>query len=133
MVAMSILAIGIFAVMQMGLLAQRNITSGNIVTTATLLAQSELEKIKNHPSLIGLQDDFAADPDPHDPFQISYDFSDPLAGEFDQPAGANCETAAFDGSGTCLAMVTVAWKRGGGGRGGRGQVQLRSLTYGGSS
>ncbi len=129
-VAMSIFAIGILATMQMGLLAQRNITSGNIVTSAVLLAQTELEKIKNHGSLIDLGDAFDSAKSAHGPFRISYTFHDPLSQEMDAPAQANCETGAWDGSGSCMAVVTVSWRRGGGGRGGKGQVQLTSLTHG---
>ena len=58
MVALSILAIGILATMQMGLLATQNITSGNIVTQAVLHAQGELERVKAHGSLVELKEKF---------------------------------------------------------------------------
>lgn len=132
-VAMSIFAIGILATMQMGLLAQRNITSGDIVSRAVLLGQSEIERIKGHSSLIKLQDTFNSDHNHGGILTVDYFFSDPLADEFESPKRENCETASFDGSGTCLAVVTVSWKRGGRGRGGKGQVQFRTLIHGGGA
>ena len=126
--AMAILSIGILCAMQLGLLAKRNISTGNIVTQAVLLAQTEIEKIKTHRSLIDLKDTFSVDPDPQDYLNIAYQFIDPLAEEVDRPISENCETSDYSGSGTCLAMVTVSWKRGGGGRGGRGEVQLKTLV-----
>ena len=126
-VAMSILSIGILGVMQMGLLATRNITSGNIVTQAVLHAQGELERIKAHRSLAELNERFPGAPRKHGYFMVSYNFVDPLAEQIDQPVSINCETLAYDGSGSCLAEVRVSWKRGGGGRGGRGQVVLKTM------
>ena len=127
MVAMSILSIGILGVMQMGLLATRNITSGNIVTQAVLHAQEELEMIKAHGSIAELKENFPEDPIKHGYFRVSYNFVDPLAEEIDEPGSINCETAAYDGSGSCLVEVRVSWMRGGGGRGGRGEVVLKTM------
>lgn len=139
-VAMSIFVIGILATVQMGFFAVRNVTSGNIITQATLLAQSRIEQIKNTENLKDLEDDFPAESDiiPQGgngqpivggaSFDISYTFTDPLAAE--TGGGANCEDGGNNGSGTCLAVVTVAWQRGGGGRGGQGQVQMHTLTHG---
>ena len=126
-VAVSILAIGILATMQMGLLATRNITSGNIVTQAVLHAQGEIERIKAHGSLANVKELFPEDPLRHGYFQVSYNFVDPLAEEIEEPGSINCATAAYDGSGSCLAEVRVSWMRGGGGRGGRGQVVLKTM------
>ena len=126
-VAMSILSIGILGVMQMGLLATRNITSGNIVTQAVLHAQGELERIKAHGSIAELKEKFPEGPITHGYFRVSYNFVDPLAEQIDQPVSMNCETSAYDGSGSCLAEVRVSWKRGGGGRGGNGQVVLKTM------
>ena len=127
MVALSILTIGILATMQMGLLATQNITSGNIVTQAVLHAQGELERIRAHGSLAELKEKFPEDPIKHGYFRVSYNFVDPLAEEIDDPVSINCETAAYDGSGSCLAEVRVSWLRGGGSRGGRGQVVLKTM------
>ena len=124
---MSILSIGILGVMQMGLLATRNITSGNIVTQAVLHAQGELERIRAHGALANVKELFPEDPRRHGYFQVSYNFVDPLAEEMDEPVLINCETLAYDGSGSCLAEVRVSWMRGGGGRGGRGQVVLKTM------
>ena len=126
-VAMSILSIGILGVMQMGLLATQNITSGNIVTQAVLHAQGEVERIKAHGSLAELKEKLPEDPIKHGYFMVSYNFVDPLAEQIDQPVSMNCETAAYDGSGSCIAEVRVSWMRGGGGRGGRGQVMLKTM------
>ena len=126
-VAMSILSIGILGVMQMGLLATQTITSGNIVTKAVLHAQGEVERIKAHGSLAELKEKFPEGPTKHGYFRVSYNFIDPLAEQMDQPVSMNCETAAYDGSGSCLAEVRVSWKRGGGGRGGKGQVVLKTI------
>ena len=126
--AMAILSIGILSAMQMGLLATRNITSGNIVTQAVLLAQVEIEKIRQHRSLADMQDAFSSDPNPHDYLQVAYQFVDPLSRELTGPKALNCGTGKFDGSGTCLATVTVSWRRGGGGRSGNGEVTLRTLV-----
>lgn len=128
--AMAILSIGILSAMQMGLLATRNITSGNIVTQAVLLAQSEIEKIQTQRTLIDLSETFAVDPNPQDYLKVAYQFIDPLAEDIVGPTAENCETSEFNGSGTCLATVTVSWSRGGGGRGGRGEVQLKTLLGG---
>lgn len=125
-VAMSILSIGIFGIMQMGLLATRNITSGDVVTQAVLHAQGVLEEIKVQ-SLADLKTIYSGEPQRHGYFLVSYDFSDPLAEEIDYPSSINCETSEYDGSGNCLAKVTVAWIRGGGGRGGRGEVVLKTM------
>ena len=111
----------------MGLLATRNITSGNIVTQAVLHAQGELERIKAHGSLAELKEKFPEDPIRQGLFRVSYNFVDPLAEEINEPASINCETATYDGSGSCLAEVRVSWMRGGGGRGGRGQVALKTM------
>lgn len=145
-VAMSIFVIGILATVQMGFFAVRNVTSGNIVTQATLLAQSRMEQIKNTENLrgkneTGLADNFPAESDvvPQSGngqpivggalFDISYAFADPLAD--DTGDGVNCEDGSdTSGSGTCLAVVTVTWQRGGGGRGGQGQVEMHTLTHG---
>ena len=126
-VAMSILSIGILGVMQMGLLATQNITSGNIVTQAVLHAQGELERIKAHGSLAEFKEKFPEDPIKHGYFRVSYNFVDPLVEEIDDPVSINCETAAYDGSGNCLVEVKVSWHRGLGGRGGRGQVVLKTM------
>ena len=139
---MSILTIGILATMQMGWFTVRNVTSGNVVTQATLLAQSRIEQIKRTTDLKDLPGDFIAEPNAavldgnEQPvvdsalFNITYSFSDPISG--DAPGGTlpNCATGSNDGSGTCLAVVTVAWQRGGGGRGGNGQVEMHTLTHG---
>lgn len=126
-VAMSILSIGIIGVMQMGLLATRNITSGDVVTQAVLKAQGELEEIKVHRSLADLKDNFPEEPRQNDYFRVSYDFLDPLAEKINDPSSINCGTTEYDGSGSCLAKVTVAWRRGGGGRGGSGEVVLKTI------
>ena len=125
--AMAVLSIGILSAMQMGLLATRNISSGNIVTQAVLLAQGEIEKIRLHRSVLDLKDTYSTDPNPFDHLKIAYRFEDPLAAEMTDPALANCGTGSYDGSNTCLAIVTVSWNRGGGGRGGRGEVRLKTL------
>lgn len=130
--AMAILSIGILSAMQMGLLATRNITSGQIVTEAVVLAQREIEKIREHRTLGDLKDTFTNDPNPHDYLKIAYRFVDPLAEELEDPTSVNCGTGEYDGSGTCLTTVTVDWRRGGGGRGGRSEVTLKTLL-GGSS
>ncbi len=70
---------------------------------------------------------FPEDPITHGYFRVSYDFVDPLAEEIDEPLLINCETASYDGSGSCLAEVRVSWTRGGGGRGGRGEVVLKTM------
>ena len=56
--AMAIFLIGILATMQMGFMSIRNVTSGNIVTQASLLAQAEIEKIKHTPNVRTLINDF---------------------------------------------------------------------------
>jgi len=132
-VAVSILTIGILAVMQMKVVSQRNISSGNIVTAALMLAHSEIERVKGTAEIIGLQDRFASDPNVHDPYLVEYSFADPLSETMQMPVYANCGTGLFDGSGSCLATVTVSWNRGGGGRGGDGEVQLRTMVYEGRS
>lgn len=124
---MSILSIGILGVMQIGLLAKRNITSGDVVTQAVLKAQSEIEEIKAHRSLADMREKYPREPRRHGYFQISHEFVDPLADEREEPSKINCETSEYDGSGTCLVRVTVAWKRGGGGRGGSGEVVLTTM------
>ena len=116
--AMAILTIGILGSIKMGMLATHNITSGNIVTQAVLLAQSEIEKINNHQSFADLRNIFSSDPNPRDHLKVAYQFIDPLADELADPISFNCGTDKNDGSGTCMATVTVSWKRGGGGRGG---------------
>ena len=127
MVAISILSIGILGVMQMGLLATQTITSGNIVTQAVLHAQGELERIRAHGSLAEVKEKFPEDPIKHRYFMVSYNFVDPMAEQIDQPVSINCQTSAYDGSGSCLAEVRVSWMRGGGGRGGRGEVVLKTM------
>lgn len=124
---MSILSIGILGVMQMGLLATRNISSGDVVTQAVLHAQGELEEIKAHRNLLNLKDTYSTEPQQHGYFLVSYDFSDPLAEEIDEPFSINCGTFEYDGSGRCLAKVTVSWTKGGGGRGGSGLVVLKTM------
>jgi prepilin-type N-terminal cleavage/methylation domain-containing protein len=142
-VAMSILTIGILSTLSMAYMSVRNTTSGNIVTQATLLAQSRIEQIKNEPDIKDLNTNFDDESDiipldgagqPMDgggTYSIAYTFTDPvqsiLAGG---GALANCGTGNNDGSGTCLASVTVTWQRAGGGRGGAGQVRLHTLTHG---
>jgi len=125
--AMAILSIGILAAMQMGLLATRNIVSGNIVTEAVLLAQSEIEKIRSHNSLVSLADTFPDKLHTSRYLRVGYAFVDPGLDDFDDPGLVNCETGTDDGSGMCIAIVTVSWQRGGGGRGGHGQVTLKTM------
>lgn len=132
-VAMSILTIGILAVVQMEIISQRNITSGNIITIATLLAHTEIERIRSSGDVTGLGNRFFTDPDPRDPFKVTYHFSDPHVDDYPQPLLANCETSLFNGSGSCLALVTVSWMRGGVGRGSFGSVTLKTMVHGGSS
>lgn len=127
-VAMSIMVVGILAVAQMKIISQRNVTSGNVVTIALLIAHAEIEKIRISEDIAGLQQSFSSDPDSHDPFKVSYTFSDLMAEAMDQPFQANCETGRYDGSGSCIAAVTVSWNRGTGGRGGAGSLQLKTMV-----
>ena len=122
-----ILSIGILGVMQMGLLAAKSITSGDIVTHAVLLAQGELEEIRAQQSLVILRSTYMSESERQGYFLVSYDFVDPLAEEADDSFSINCGTSDYDGSGTCQVKVTVAWKRGGGGRGGKGEVMLKTM------
>ena len=132
MVALSILSIGILATMQMGLLARYTITSGNIVTRAVLLGQSEVEKLKHFP-INEVREVFSDGVRRKGPFTVHYNFSDPLAGQWQNGRGFNCETTGQDGSGSCMASVTVSWRRGGKGRGAKGSVKFRTLLYGGEA
>lgn len=141
-IALSIFLIGILATMQMGLLSVRNVTSGNVITQATLLAQSRLEQIKNTANITTLNGSFPAEANvtPLDgngvpvqgaaSFNIIYTFTDPISTVIAGGNMPNCTTGANDGSGSCLAVVNVAWQRAGGGRGGGGQVVLHTLTHG---
>ena len=130
--AMAVLSIGVLSAMQMGLLATRNISSGNIVTQAEFLAQREIEKIRDYNSLADLQSKYFEDPNPHDHLIIAYQFVDPFKHVLSDTESGNCETGKHDGSGVCLVTVTVSWKRGGGWRGSRGEVQLKTLLAGSS-
>lgn len=142
-VAMSIFVIGILGTVQMSLWAVRNVTSGNIVTQATMLAQSRIEQIKNTSDIKDLTADFPAEvgviPQTGNgqpmvggaSFDINYSFTDPIATVAVGGAMPNCQSGSNDGSGSCLAVVTVVWQRGGGGRGGAGQVEMHTLTHGG--
>ncbi len=132
MVALSILSIGILATMQMGLLARYTITSGNIVTRAVLLGQSEVEKLKHFP-INEVREVFSDGVRRKGPFTVHYHFSDPLAGLWQEAYRYNCGTARKDGSGSCMASVTVSWRRGGKGRGAKGSVQFRTLLQGGEA
>jgi prepilin-type N-terminal cleavage/methylation domain-containing protein len=144
-VAMSILTIGILSTLSMAFMSVRNTTSGNIVTQATLLAQSRIEQIKNEPDIKDLDANFDDEADiipldgagqPMDgggTYSIAYTFTDAVKTSWGAGvvgALANCATGNNDGSGTCLASVTVTWQRGGGGRGGAGEVRLHTLTHG---
>lgn len=126
-ISTSILAIGVLATMQMGLMATRSIISGDVVTQAVLHAQGELEEIRARKSLTDLKAIYPGEPQRQGYFLVSYDFVDPLAEEIDDPLSINCGTSEYDGSGNCKAKVTVAWKRGGGGRGGSGEVVLKTM------
>jgi len=112
-----------------------------------LLAQARVEQIKHVIDVKDLPGLFVAENDvvPVDGggtaivgggiFDIAYAFTDPIkdaiiaAGD-PAPELPNCATGNNDGSGTCLAVVTVTWQRGGGGRGAAGSVELHTLTHG---
>ena len=130
MVALSILSVGILATLQMGLLARYQISSGNIVTRAVLLGQSEIEKIRHYP-VAEVREKFNGSMGGKGPFTVHYHFADPLAGHWQDANSYNCETGSRDGSGSCMASVTVSWSRSGKGRGKKGSVQFRTLLHGG--
>ncbi len=130
-VAMSILSIGILATMQMGLIARYRITTGNLVTQAILLGQSEIERMKHH-SVNEVQEVISEGWAQKGLFTVRYQFSDPLAGHFLDAGRFNCETGNQDGSGSCMASVTVSWQRGGRGRSSLGSVEFRTLLHGGA-
>lgn len=126
---MAILSIGILATMQMGLLARYSITSGDIVTRAVLLGQSEIEKIKSYP-VAEVREVIGEGVSRKGLFTVNYSFTDPLDGYWKDSSRYNCETTEMDGSGSCMISVTVSWNRGGKGRGKKGSVEFRTLLHG---
>ena len=56
MISLAILAIGLLAIAKMQLATVRNTTNGNVMTQATLIAHSQLERIKNVDDISDLDD-----------------------------------------------------------------------------
>lgn len=56
LISLAILAIGLLAIAKLQLATVRNTTNGNVMTQATLIAQSQLERIKNVDDIADLDD-----------------------------------------------------------------------------
>ena len=115
LIALSILAIGMLAAASMNYSAVRNNTTGNVSTQATMLAEAQLEMLKN-------QDIDSAALAPGD-------YSDPTP--IDQngnPGGIYNRSWKIDTLGTSARRikVTVQWNKFGGPR----TVEVRSNTKG---
>jgi type IV pilus assembly protein PilV len=115
LIAMAILAIGMMAAVSMQLSSTRNNTNGNIVTQATMLAKTQLERLKNR-DLSNLAEGTVQDP------------NNPVNAE-GQSGGIYTRswTIANLGTGAREITVRVQWNR----LGRPGTVEMSSNTQGG--
>jgi len=110
LIAMAIFAIGFIVVGSMVLSTTRNNTTGNLLTTATMLAREKIEYLKTLP----IQ-------------QMQTQCSEDL--EAEHPGGifkCVCDVSASFSKTTKIIQVTVSWNR----RGQNREVVLRTLTRG---
>lgn len=113
LIAMSILAIGMLAVVALQFSTARNNTSGNVYTQANMLAMSQLEILKNQDLSLLIPGAY------NDPAPID---------ENGQPGGiyARSWTITDIGTGARALTVVVQWSR----RGNLSQVEVSSNTRG---
>ena len=115
LITMAIFSIGVLAVASMQYWSVRNTASGNIMTTATNLARSQMETLKSVPDITTLangadpNNPIDADGNPGGPFTRTWVVTNPLGG-----------------SGTRQLQVTVGWGRYGQNR----NAVLTSITRG---
>ena len=110
LIAMAIFAIGFVVVGRMVLSTTRNNTTGNLLTTATMLAQEKIEYLKTLP----IQ---------HMQTQCSEDLE---AEHLGKTFKRSCNVSKSFSETTKIIQVTVSWNRNGRNR----EVVLRTLTRG---
>ena len=110
LIAMAIFAIGFIVVGSMVLSTTRNNTTGNLITTATMLAREKIEYLKTLP-IQQMQT------------QCSEDLEAENLGKIFKCA---CDVSASFSNTTKIIQVTVSWNR----RGQNREVVLRTLTRG---
>ena len=110
LIAMAIFAIGFIVVGSMVLSTTRNNTTGNLLTTATMLAREKIEYLKTLP-IQQMQT------------QCSEDLEAEHLGKTFKRA---CDVSASFSKTTKIIQVTVSWNR----RGQNREVVLRTLTRG---
>jgi prepilin-type N-terminal cleavage/methylation domain-containing protein len=110
LIAMAIFAIGFIVVGSMVLSTTRNNTTGNLLTTATMLAREKIEYLKTLP----IQ-------------QMQTQCSEDLEAEhLGKTFKCACDVSASFSNTTKIIQVTVSWNR----RGQNREVVLRTLTRG---
>ena len=123
----------------MQFMAVRNSTTGDVVTQGSYLAQNTLDTLKNMDDIRTLPGGAANTPvigisncglngidgegNPGGAYNVVCAASDPL-GNSGAGITAGTETKSR------LITVTVSWIRGGGGRGGAGNVSMSAMTLG---
>ena len=110
LIAMAIFAIGFIVVGSMVLSTTRNNTTGNLLTTATMIARERIEYLKTLP-IQQMQTQCSEDLE-----------SEHLGGTFKRA----CDVSASFSKTTKIIQVTVSWNRGGQNR----EVVLRTLSRG---
>jgi Tfp pilus assembly protein PilV len=110
LIAMAIFAIGFIVVGRMVLSTTRNNTTGNLLTTATMLAREKIEYLKTLP-IQKMQ------------IQCSKDFE---AEHLGKTFKRSCDVSESFSKSTKIIQVTVSWNR----RGQNREVVLRTLTRG---
>ena len=110
LIAMAIFAIGFIVVGSMVLSTTRNNTTGNLLTTATMLAREKIEYLKTLP-IHQMQTQCSEDLEPEHPGKIFK---------------CACDVSASFSNTTKIIQVTVSWNR----RGQNREVVLRTLTRG---
>ena len=110
LIAMAIFAIGFIVVGSMVLSTTRNNTTGNLLTTATMLAREKIEYLKTLP-IQQMQTQCSEDLE-----------AEPLGKTFKRA----CDVSASFSKTTKIIQVTVSWNR----RGHNSEVVLRTLTRG---
>jgi len=115
LIALAIFSFGILAVAQLQMLNNKNNTTGNVVTMATLLARQQMETLKGQADVTTLSsgadpnNPITADGNPGGIFTRAWTVSNPLGGSTSRRVD-----------------VTVSWTRQGGSR----SVVLTSITRG---
>jgi len=113
MIALAIFSIGILAIAQLQISAVRNNTSGNLATQATLLAEAQIENLKNTANITLLADSVESGIDQNGAsggiYTRTTTITNPLGGNFSRQI-----------------QVTVQWVRDGRLR----RVNLTTLTQG---